>query len=250
MQRRDLRDRGQGTSSGISIPGGLVRANSATNGRGQPYTPYSISFLDSVSWTRGSHNIKFGGEVRMIRLYTNRLGGTTYTFSNLAGFLANTPQSVQYVGDLSDPSPFNNGLTGERLAEQEYYIGYGQDEGDFGGLTLSYGMRYEYYAPPANETQSVLFDIDSGRSGIRASRRSNVEEQFGPRVALHGRQTRAVPILCRRKDGITRRDRTLLRPGATEDQTSRSRVIASQDDHERRFARIPCKYSGIVSNSP
>ena len=30
---------GQGASSGIAVPGGLVRANSATNGRGQPYDP-------------------------------------------------------------------------------------------------------------------------------------------------------------------------------------------------------------------
>ncbi|HYY94386.1 MAG TPA: carboxypeptidase-like regulatory domain-containing protein, partial [Pyrinomonadaceae bacterium] len=35
---------GQGSSAGTATPGGLVRANSATNGRGQPYTPYTISF--------------------------------------------------------------------------------------------------------------------------------------------------------------------------------------------------------------
>ncbi|MGB8507969.1 MAG: TonB-dependent receptor, partial [Pyrinomonadaceae bacterium] len=46
---------GQGTSSGVSAPGGLVRANSATNGRGQPYTPYSVSFIDNLSWTKGNH---------------------------------------------------------------------------------------------------------------------------------------------------------------------------------------------------
>ncbi len=68
---------GQGQSSGISIPGGLVRANSATNGRGQPYTPYSIGFIDSLSVIRGNHNMKFGGEVRLIRLYTDRLGALT-----------------------------------------------------------------------------------------------------------------------------------------------------------------------------
>jgi hypothetical protein len=178
---------GQGTSSGISIPGGLVRANSATNGRGQPYTPYSISLLDSVSWTRGAHNIKFGGEVRFIRLYTDRLGGTTYTFSNLAGFLANSPQSVQYVGDLSDPSPFNNGLEGERLAEQEYYIAYGQDEWKIRpGLTLSYGLRYEYYAPLRERNNGqVLFDIENGllRDPSEAAFKSS-KNNFGPRVAL------------------------------------------------------------------
>ena len=79
------------------------------------YTPYSLGFIDSLSWTRGNHNIKFGGEFRLIRLYTDRLGGTTYTFSNLAAFLATRRNRVQYLGDLSAPSPFNNGLTGQRL---------------------------------------------------------------------------------------------------------------------------------------
>ena len=32
---------GQGSSSGIAVPGGLVRANSATNGHAQPYDPYT-----------------------------------------------------------------------------------------------------------------------------------------------------------------------------------------------------------------
>ncbi|MBK7512066.1 MAG: TonB-dependent receptor [Chloracidobacterium sp.] len=178
---------GQGTSSGISIPGGLVRANSATNGRGQPYTPYSLSFVDSINWVRGNHNFKFGGEVRLIRMYTDRLGGTTYTFSNLASFLANTPTSVQYLGDVSAPSPFNNGLTGQRLAKQEYYIGYAQDEWKLKpGLTLSYGLRYEYYTPlhEANNGQ-VLFDINTGtlRPSSEAAFKSS-KNNFGPRVAL------------------------------------------------------------------
>src|SRR5690242_18747240 len=54
---------GQGSNAGTAVPGGLVRANSATNGRGQPYTPYSLSLVDSVNWTNGNHNVKFGGEV-------------------------------------------------------------------------------------------------------------------------------------------------------------------------------------------
>jgi len=32
---------GQGANAGVASPGGLVRANSATNGRGQPYNPTS-----------------------------------------------------------------------------------------------------------------------------------------------------------------------------------------------------------------
>ncbi|HVF57602.1 MAG TPA: TonB-dependent receptor [Pyrinomonadaceae bacterium] len=178
---------GQGTSSGVSTPGGLVRANSATNGRGQPYTPYSLAFIDSLSWTRGNHNYKFGGEVRAIRLYTDRLGGTTYTFNSLNDFLSNRPARVQYLGDVSAPSPFNGGAAGERLAKQEYYIAYAQDEWKIRpDLTLSYGLRYEYYTPLREERDlQVLFDIETGAlrpSGEDAFRSSKTN--FGPRVAL------------------------------------------------------------------
>ena len=178
---------GQGSSAGTAVPGGLVRANSATNGRGQPYTPYSLSFVDNLNWTRGSHNYKFGAEVRAIRLYTDRLGGTTYTYSNIAGFLANTPQSVQFLGDVSAPSPFNNGATGQRFAKQEYYIAYAQDEWKIRpNLTLNYGLRYEYYTPLREDRNlQVLFDIETGqlRSPSEAAFKAS-KTNFGPRVAL------------------------------------------------------------------
>jgi hypothetical protein len=43
-----------------------VRANSATNGRGQPYTPFTLSFIDNLNYTRGSHNFRIGGERRHV----------------------------------------------------------------------------------------------------------------------------------------------------------------------------------------
>jgi Carboxypeptidase regulatory-like domain len=178
---------GQGASTGLASPGGLVRANSAQNGRGQPYTPYSLSFIDSLNWIKGNHNVKFGVEHRRIRLYTDRLGGTTYTFSNLASFLTNSITSVQYLGDESAPSPFNNGATGERLAKAEYYIGYAQDEWKLRpGLVLNYGLRYEYYTPlrEARNLQ-VLFNIANGtiRPSTEAALKSS-KKNFGPRIGL------------------------------------------------------------------
>jgi hypothetical protein len=178
---------GQGTSAGTATPGGLVRANSATNGRGQPYTPYSISLVDSVNWTKGEHNAKFGGELRMIRLYTDRLGGTTYTYSNLPAFLANTPQSIQFLGDVSAPSPFNNGATGQRFAKQEYYIAYAEDEWKLRpNLTLNYGLRYEYFTPLREDRNlQVLFDITNGtlRPPTEAAFQSS-KTNFGPRISM------------------------------------------------------------------
>ena len=176
---------GQGQSAGISVPGGLVRANSATNGRGQPYSPYSLSFLDTLNYAVGNHNAKFGGEVRLVRLKTDRLGGTTYTFSNLNNFLAGTLQQIQYVGDLSAASPFTD-VSGEREAQQEYYILYGQDEWKVRpNLTFSYGLRYEYYAPLREKNNGqVLFDLNTGtlRDPSEAAYKSS-KSNFGPRVA-------------------------------------------------------------------
>jgi carboxypeptidase family protein len=178
---------GQGANAGVAVPGGLIRANSAQNGRGQPYTPYSLSFMDSINWTRGNHVVKVGGEIRTIRLYTDRLGGISYTFSSINNFLTNVLQSTQFLGDLSAPSPFFNNSTGQANAKQEYYITYVQDEWKVRpNLTLNYGLRYEYYTPlrEANNRQ-ILFDIvtgtlrDSSQDAFHSSKNN-----FGPRVAL------------------------------------------------------------------
>jgi hypothetical protein len=213
---------GQGSSSGIAVPGGLTRQNSAFNGRGAPYTPYSLSFIDSLSWIRGTHNFKLGGEARLVRLWTDRLGGTTYTYSNLDAFLNNVPQSVQYSGDLSAPSPFNNGATGERLAKQTYYIGYVQDEWHIrSGLTLNYGLRYEYYSPLTEDRNlDVLFDTNTGT--LRPPSADFYHSQttnFGPRVGLAWSPNQ-------QGSGLFGGGRTILRagfgiyygPGQTEDQ--------------------------------
>ena len=178
---------GQGAASGISIPGGLVRSNSATNGRGQPYDPYSISLVDNLSRTRGNHYIKIGGEARIIRMATDRLGGITYTYSNLANFLTNTLQQVQYLGDVSGPSIFNNGATGPRHTAQNYYIGYAQDEWRLRqNVTMNYGMRYEYYTPMTErDNLLVKYNVDTGTIDPSSttpfqSRKTN----FLPRFAL------------------------------------------------------------------
>jgi hypothetical protein len=61
-------------------------------------------------------------------MWTDRIGGTTYTWASINNFLTNALQSTQYLGDVSAPSPFFNGSTGQPQARQTYYIGYAQDE--------------------------------------------------------------------------------------------------------------------------
>jgi hypothetical protein len=139
---------GLGSSSSLASPGGLVGVNSQGNGRGAPYDPYSLTVADSLTKVMGTHMVKVGADVRFIRMSTDQLGGTTYTYPNVTAFLANQPTRVLYFGDLSEPSPFHNGATGPKHIKQEYYVGYAQDEWRVKpNLTLNYGLRYDYYVP-------------------------------------------------------------------------------------------------------
>jgi Carboxypeptidase regulatory-like domain/TonB dependent receptor-like, beta-barrel len=178
---------GQGTNTGIAQAGGLVRLNSQANGRGAPYTPWTLSFIDNLSWIAGHHNIKVGGELRPVRFYTDRNGGTQYTYNSLSDLLVNKLASYRYVGDLSDPSVFNNGVTGQREGKQEYYIGYAQDEWKLApNITLNYGLRYEYYSPMREANNyNVQFDIINGKL-LPADHPFYLSstKNFGPRIGL------------------------------------------------------------------
>jgi hypothetical protein len=204
---------GQGASSGITVPGGLIRANSAQNGRAQPYDPYTVSFIDSVSSVRGNHYLKAGGELRAIRMTTDRLGGTTYAFTNLNAFLANQPSTIQYLGDESAPSVFNNGATGLRHLAQEYYIGYVQDEWHATPrLTLNYGARYDYYSVLREQNNlQVKFNIDTGQIDPNTtpqyiSKTNNVQPRVGFTLAASDK------TVVRGGFGL------FVGPGQTEDQ--------------------------------
>ena len=88
---------------------------------------------------------------------------------------------------MSDLSPFT-GLSGNAQVKQTYYIGYAQDEWKIKpNLTLSYGLRYEYYSPLHEvRNKDVYFDIPTGNIIPKYSGdwfHSN-ENNFGPRVAL------------------------------------------------------------------
>jgi len=179
---------GQGVSGGAARVGGLVRSSSAQNGRAIPYTNYTLTFADTLSWVRGNHSLKFGVELRPVRLYTDRLGGATYTYSNINALLNNTPSQVQVLGDVSAPNPLHDGATGNRFLKQTYYIGFAQDEWKIRpNLTLNYGLRYEYYSVLREDRNLfTYFDMNTGSLDFNPDRpwyRSSTKN-FGPRLAL------------------------------------------------------------------
>jgi Carboxypeptidase regulatory-like domain len=187
---------GQGASAGAAALGNLVRGNSSQNGRGQPYTNYTYSLIDNVSVIRREHTLKFGGEFRPVRLYTDRQGGTTYTFPNITALLNNQPTNIQVLGDTSAPDPWNNGATGNRFLKQYYLIFYAQDEWKVRpNLTINYGLRYEYYHPLTEDRNlGVFFNADTGKLACGASPGCDLPattswyhsstKNFGPRLGI------------------------------------------------------------------
>jgi hypothetical protein len=187
---------GQGSSAGAASLGNLVRGNSSQNGRGQPYTNYTMSLIDSLSVIHKEHALKFGGEYRAIRLYTDRQGGTTYTFPNVGALISNQPTNIQVLGDTSAPDPWNNGATGNRFLKQYYLIFYAQDEWKIRpNLTLNYGLRWEYYQPIHEDRNLfVLFNAETGKLACAtqpgcdlpstAAWYQSKKTNFGPRLAL------------------------------------------------------------------
>jgi hypothetical protein len=244
---------GQSGNAGIAVPSGLIRLSSAFNGRGAPYTNYSLSFIDNLSVVDGNHSMKFGVEIRPIRLYNDQLGGTTYSFPSVTAFLANAPSSIAFNGDLSARSPFT-GLSGNALLKQAYYIGYAQDEWRVRpNLTISYGLRYEYYSPlKEDRNKNVFFDMLHGDIIPRFSGDwySSSVLNFGPRIGITWS-----PEATQGKSVFRVGAGYFFGPGQTEDQlqpeaNDRIGTTISSGPRLGYPLDIPAIYSSYNINSP
>ena len=109
---------------------------------------------DAVSWIKGKHSFKFGGEIRMLQFNVRRLtqGSGEFDFSSAqtsstgdaSGLGGNSVASSLF--GLSDTTTLNYGnFSGVRYKD---YAMYAQDSYKFNSkLTLNYGLRYDIDLP-------------------------------------------------------------------------------------------------------
>lgn len=186
-----------GSATGFTEPGGLTRQSSAANGRAQPIRPTSLSYINNLSWTKGNHAFKFGGEVRQLFVDFDQLGGITYSYGSVTDFLLNRNLTAAFVGDMSLPGNFSvatdpittieRTFDGLSQGRQHYFIGYAQDEWRVRpNIVLSYGLRYEFYsANKEKNDRAVLFDAATGQlrePGTALYKTS--KNNFGPRLGF------------------------------------------------------------------
>jgi hypothetical protein len=123
-------------TTGIARSGLLIRASSASSTTGSIFDPRSISVNDAVTWVKGGHTVKAGGEYRNIESQFQFLGSTEITYNSINDFIDNRPNAVALNFDSPVFTP-----------QQFYAIGFLQDSWRAADrLTLELGLRYDYFS--------------------------------------------------------------------------------------------------------
>jgi hypothetical protein len=141
----------------------------------------TFHYGDTLSWVKGKHTVKFGGEFRRFR-NNNFNGGTggVILFSNLAGFLAGTPTQTTETAVAATPALRVNAFGA--FVQDDYKVTR--------KLTLNLGLRWEYNGPPS-EKYDRLAVFDSANNRVVRVGTNGVERPyhrqftaFGPRVGF------------------------------------------------------------------
>ncbi|MDQ2947134.1 MAG: TonB-dependent receptor, partial [Acidobacteriota bacterium] len=132
-------------SGSAGVGPGLFDLNVANN---------SFTFLDTVSWVIGNHQLKFGTQI--IRNQDNKalLFQRTVTYNNLNDFAINSPFSV---GTLGQPR------RGLRNTYENFFV---QDDIQVSrALTINAGLRYQYDTAPT-EASGVLANFNPAKRAL------------------------------------------------------------------------------------
>jgi hypothetical protein len=136
----------------IHVPGGNFTELGAFHNFPKIVGPDKVyDFIDQVSYLRGKHAFKFGGELRrdLVHQATFRAGRGRVRFNSLEDFLSGTVHNASFLA--GDPT---------RNMSQWLYAGYAQDDWRITKkITFNVGLRYEFQAVPT-EAKNLLGNFD------------------------------------------------------------------------------------------
>jgi hypothetical protein len=193
-----------------------------SNGLTQGDKINNYELADSLSWTHGSHAIKFGAEVRQSRMFLDSDNGPRGSFGFAASWTAalNPTTGNPVVGSGNSVADFllgypttMSGAVGTSQTHFRFYTTnlYAQDDWKITrNLTINYGLRYEYVTPPVAEELSHVFgfDFNTGKQlfptlgQIRKSILNPDYLNFAPRLGLAWNPDWAKSLTIRAGAGI------------------------------------------------
>ncbi|HLW76344.1 MAG TPA: TonB-dependent receptor, partial [Bryobacteraceae bacterium] len=135
---------------------------------------------DTLSWVKGNHTIKYGGEVR--RQNTDNFSSTpgTFSFSSVTNFLADSPSSFSS----------NTGNRSNRTYEDTFGLFVTDSWKITPTFTATLGLRYDYFGSPTEaEGRQVIFNIPTDSleqvgTSNGPGRAYNASNSIQPRVGL------------------------------------------------------------------
>ena len=135
----------------------------------------SFTYLDTLSWVKGKHQMRFGGQI--VRNRDNKASNlqTAVTFLNLDQFAANKPALVSTIG---------NPTVGMR---NTYYHFFFQDDIQVSrNLTVNAGVRYQFDTTPSESHGRIAnFDPLTGHlDPVGTNIFDAPKKNFGPRIGL------------------------------------------------------------------
>jgi len=138
----------------------------------------SLGLIEGATWTHGSHNFAFGGELRWNQLNThadpNGRGSFNFTGLLTSGFTANGQPIPNTGWDLADfllGFPHSSSIQyggSDTYFRSRTYATYAQDDWRVRpNLSLTLGVRYEYFTPFKDKYGRIAnLDIAPGFSAV------------------------------------------------------------------------------------
>jgi hypothetical protein len=172
--------------------GGLEIGNSAQQPN-DPSANISHAWVGSLSWVKGRHQFKFGGEGRLMKFVNfagTQNGGLSgaYTFSNLSTSSLTDPRFNQLgngwasflLGDVFSGTRFFP--MGERTVQNEFYAYYVDDVWRVNNkLTVTLGFRHEV-PTTVRDTEGRQSGFDPALANPGAAGRPGALRFFGDRI--------------------------------------------------------------------
>ena len=147
----------------LSITGFQGIAGNAFQPLVNPTNMYEI--VDSLSWIKGSHAVKFGADLRDYRLTSTNSANSRGSFSFTGTYTGNAFADYLTGYPTSGARSFPRNLFGQYEKRYHFYV---QDDWKVArNLTLNIGLRYELnLQPTAMLGQAANFNFDTGRWAV------------------------------------------------------------------------------------
>ncbi len=179
----------------MNLPGGNLRRIGRTTSVPQFQTPRNWDIRDAVSWVRGGHAYKFGGEIIHVQTGIRDVSALLGAFTFSGRF---SGQNGDYQGGAADlllgfPTRYQQDSNTVFNQSQQIYSLYAQDDWRVSPkLTMNLGLRYEFATPP-RERDFLWANFDPATNSYFNAKKGGLFEattihpdynNFAPRVGV------------------------------------------------------------------